>query len=213
MREWLRALPTFDAPSPAFDVDNPPADPVALFTQWIEAAVTARFPMPHAAVLSTAGGDGVVSARTLILKDLDDGGWVFATRADSPKAEQIASNPRAALTFLWTPLRRQVRVQGSVQRMSAEESAADFLARPPKSRAACLVGRQSEPLASREQYAAAFDDALQQVGDGESIVEPQWAAYRIDPDWVEFWQSTDSGQLRLRYERQGSAWSAGLRWP
>src|SRR5699024_5024741 len=153
MRTWLRALPTFSGSLPQFDPGSAPASAVDLFTTWLSGAAAAGTPMPHAAVLSTASAEGVVSARTLILKDIDDdGGWVFATQATSPKARDIAANPRAALTFFWAGQGRQVRLQGPVRQLPQHASAEDFQARSPRSRAACITGTQSAPLASLTQY-------------------------------------------------------------
>ncbi len=213
IRQWLRDLPTFDTPSPPFDAEDPPSDPVELFTQWIGQASEVGISMPHAAVLSTASAGGVASGRTLILKDLDEAGWTFATQPTSPKALDLADNPRAALTFLWTAVRRQVRVQGSVQRLDAEVSAADYLERHPRSRASVLTGYQSEPLVSLKAQRDAYAKALATVEAEPDAVAENWACYQIRPDFVEFWQSTTEGQVRLRYERDGDSWRPGLRWP
>lgn len=114
---------------------------------------------PHAATLATSSADGDVTARTLTLKDVNGRGWWFATRTDGVKYAQLHENPRAALTFLWRDLGRQVRVVGEVISAGPDASAADFLARPPHSRAAALLGTQSAPLSSREEYVRAFEEA------------------------------------------------------
>jgi pyridoxamine 5'-phosphate oxidase len=199
---------------PVFEPEESPQGPVELFLAWLDDAVRARIPAPHAMVLSTADAAGEVSARTLILKDLDARGWHFATQASSPKGRALAENPRAALTFLWAGLGRQVRLAGEVTPLGPELSAADFLARPEGSRAAALVGHQSEPLAGREEYWSAFDDALRRVREDPAATAPGWSAYALSPRTVEFWQATpDRGQIRLRYRATGDGWTKGLLWP
>src|SRR5699024_7900867 len=185
------------------------------FSTWLAEAADSGLPAPHAAVLSTAGADGTVSGRTLILKDIDDdGGWVFATQSTSPKGQDIAANPHAALTFFWPGLGRQVRVQGAVAQLPAPAGAEDFLARPAGSRAACLTGQQSAELGSRQEYHQAYRESLARVEDDPGLVAEHWAAYAIAPDWVEFWQATtDRGQIRLRYTHTDGTWASGLRWP
>lgn len=216
MRERLRSLPVFDTGNlPVFDPAAAPTDPIELFTHWLDDAVNAAVPAPHAAVLATASADGQVSARTLILKDLHQDGWYFATQSESPKGQDLAQNPHAAMTFFWPALGRQVRIQGDVEHLPAEAGAEDFRARPPGSRAAALVGRQSEPLASRQEYWDAFAAALAKVEADPSLFAPGWAAYLLRPQFVEFWQATaDEGQIRLRYSASGSSgWASGLLWP
>ena len=134
LRERLRALPVLGTDLPGLDPDAAPDDPVDLFVAWLEDAVDAGLPAPHAATLSTADAGGRVDARTLILQDVGPDGWSFATRSDSPKGAALAENPHAALTFLWRERGRQVRVRGPVVRLGPEASAADF-SRGPSSRA------------------------------------------------------------------------------
>ena len=215
MRPWLRSLPVFDSEDlPEFDPAAAPASPIELFTSWLQAVAAIGTPAPHAANLATAGFEGEVSARTLILKDLDERGWYFATQSTSPKGQDLEQNPQAALTFFWPAQGRQVRIQGRVEQLPAPAGADDFLDRPDPSRAAALVGHQSEPLASRQQYWDAFAEALAQVRADPHLVAPQWGAYLLRPRWVEFWAATaDRGQIRLRYTADDDAWSRSLRWP
>lgn len=216
MRQWLRALPTIDRGGlPTFDPGGAPVDPGTLFTEWLADAAGSGVAMPHAGVLSTADAAGHVSGRTLILKDLSAQQWYFATRASSPKGRDLAVNPRAALTFFWAARGRQVRLQGPVERASARISAEDFRARPPGSRAAGMVGRQSRPLESLHSYREAYAQALARAEADPDWVEPDWAVYALRPDWVEFWQETaDQGQIRLRYRSDPDGnWSRSLLWP
>jgi pyridoxamine 5'-phosphate oxidase len=129
-RSQLRALPDFPADLPAFDPATAPADPVALFKLWLNQALAAGVPQPHACSLATADPHGQPSARMLILKDIDDDGWHFATSRTSRKGRELSVNPAAALNFYWPQQGRQVRVAGPVVELSAEASAADWDARP-----------------------------------------------------------------------------------
>ncbi|MFJ2297470.1 pyridoxine/pyridoxamine 5'-phosphate oxidase [Oerskovia paurometabola] len=214
LRERLRALPTFAPGLPTLEPDATPSDPVTLFRAWIEEAIDAGVPLPHAMTLATAGASGEVHARTVILKDVDPSGWWFATGSTSPKARDLAENPHAALTFLWPVLGRQVRVTGPVTPADPATSAADFLARSDGSRAAALVGHQSEALASRQEYRDAFAGALARAQHDPTLIEPTWTAYTLAPTSVEFWQASDDrGQTRLRYRAVGHDWEKGLLWP
>ncbi|MET0976152.1 MAG: pyridoxamine 5'-phosphate oxidase family protein [Leifsonia sp.] len=129
-RQKLRALPDFPAELPDFDQESAPADPVVLFRVWLDEAIAAGERQPHAFSLATADEHGAVSSRMLILKDIDDDGWQFATARHSRKGRELAGQPAAAMNFHWPSLGRQVRVAGSVVELSAEASAADWAARP-----------------------------------------------------------------------------------
>lgn len=129
-RRMLRALPDFPEHLPDFDPAAAPADPAELFRQWLAEALDAGVLQPNACSLATADNLGRPSSRMLILKDIDDDGWHFATSRGSRKGRELSSNPHAALNFFWPQLGRQVRVAGDVVELSAEASAADWDARP-----------------------------------------------------------------------------------
>ncbi|MWJ14801.1 pyridoxamine 5'-phosphate oxidase [Clavibacter michiganensis subsp. michiganensis] len=132
---WLRAQPSLTGSAPALDTADLPDDPDDLFRAWITAAADAGVPEPHAAMLATVDGDGLPDARTLILKDVSPRGWAFASTRSSAKGAQLAANRAAALAFWWQPIVRAVRVRGSVEEATAEESAADLAARSAAARA------------------------------------------------------------------------------
>ncbi len=210
----LRSLFTFPRELPAFDVDAAPEHPRDLFVQWLEHAVDAGVQAPQAMTLSTAGQDGRVSARVLILKNIDEHGWIFASRDDGPKARDLGSNPFAALTFFWPAVGRQVRVSGPVRKLSRADGEADFLARPAISRAAAFVGHQSEPLTSIDTYREAYADAAEIVDADPTRVAHAWSTWAVAADEVEFWQAaTDRSHVRLQYRLHGKAWERGLLWP
>ncbi|GGF02689.1 pyridoxine/pyridoxamine 5'-phosphate oxidase [Mycetocola zhadangensis] len=214
LRDLLRSLPSFPDELPTLSVESAPEDPTDLFIDWLAAAVDAAVLAPHAMTLSTSEPNGKVTARTLVLKDIDEHGWVFASRDDGAKARDLGANPFAALTFFWPQLGRQVRVTGAVRKRSRADSEADFLGRPAASRASALVGHQSEPLESLDAYRDAYADAAARVSENPSLVARTWSTWSIAPDEVEFWQaSRDRGHVRLRYRQHARKWEHGLLWP
>lgn len=132
VRSILRAIPSLTGSAPPLDTSSLPNDPKNLFLQWIEEALSAGVPEPHAMTLSTVDSEGTPDARTLILKDLNESGWAFASTASSRKGSQIAAQPAAALSFWWQPVARAVRVGGGVREASREESIADLRSRSPQ---------------------------------------------------------------------------------
>ncbi|WP_133901830.1 pyridoxine/pyridoxamine 5'-phosphate oxidase [Actinophytocola oryzae] len=210
----LRALPSLAGPLPGFDPDAAPADPDELFGHWLAEAVEAGVVEPHAMTLSTVDPTGRPSARVLILKYLVDGCWAFATGSGSRKGKELADTPWAALTFYWPAPGRQVRVRGAVSPASADESAADFLARSPGARGAGLVGNQSEPLSGLAERDRVLDDATGRAAADPGLVAPEWTVYRVVADEVEFWQGDERRRhVRLSYTRDGDGWVRRLLWP
>ncbi|MBO9626077.1 MAG: pyridoxamine 5'-phosphate oxidase family protein [Microbacterium sp.] len=134
LADRLRAQPTLTGVAPPLDVQALPSDPVALFVEWLDLAISDGVAEPHAAVLATVDADGVPDARTLILKDVDARGWAFASTRSSRKGAQLSAHPVAALSFWWPSQVRAVRVRGRVVEASAEESAADFARRSAAAR-------------------------------------------------------------------------------
>jgi len=215
MREMLRGLEVFPAELPEFDVRSAPGDPVTLFLTWLAKAVGDKVLGPHIMTLATADAAGRVSSRVLICKDVDEGGrWYFASDAESEKGRDLAVNPRAAASFYWPQHGRQVRVSGVATCAGSEASAADFLARPPASRAAALIGRQSEPLDDPADLDAAFRQSQVAVDADPALIAPGWTLYQLTADTVEFWQADHQRRhIRLRYQRAGGAWASHLLWP
>jgi pyridoxamine 5'-phosphate oxidase len=210
----LRSLPSFGENLPEFSIESAPEDPRDLFVQWLAEAVDASVLAPQAMTLSTSEPDGRVTARTLVLKDIDEHGWIFASRDDGVKARDLGANPFAALTFFWPQMGRQIRVTGAVRKRPRADGEADFLARPEGSRASAFVGHQSEPLESLEAYQVEYADAVRRVTENPSLVARTWNTWAVAADAVEFWQaSPDRAHVRLKYRLHGHTWEYGLLWP
>jgi pyridoxamine 5'-phosphate oxidase len=189
---------------PLSETDSDP-DPFRQFAIWFE-QVRDIEPDPTAMAVATATRDGRPSVRTVLLKAVDDTGFVFYTNYNSRKAREIAESGRASLLFYWRSVERQVRIDGVVEKVSGAEADAYFATRPLESRWSVYASRQSDPIESREALESRFDVARQVYG--ETVPRPEWwGGYRVIPDEIEFWQGR-SNRLhdRLQYKKRGDAW-------
>jgi pyridoxamine 5'-phosphate oxidase len=214
LRQQLRALTSLAGPFPGLDADAAPDNPRELFARWLREAIEAGIREPHAMVLSTVDEAGAADARVVILKNLDDRGWHFASTNSGPKGRQIAIKPYVALTFYWPQLGRQVRLRGVALPTGRTERDADFLARPAASRAAALVARQSQVLASTQDR----DDGLRQqrrrLAQTPDLIAPDWAVFIVMPHQVEFWQGDEERRHeRVRYRLEKAGWTRDRLWP
>lgn len=214
MREELRALKSLAGPLPHFDADAVPDEPQQLFSEWLVDAIRAGVSEPHAMVLSTVDETGSPDARVLILKNMDERGWHFATTNAGPKGRQIALNPFVALTFYWPLLGRQIRIRGVALELDNAERHADFRARPIGSKAAALLARQSDVLSSDRDMDEGLRHQSERLAAGPELVAENWTVFAVMPNDVEFWQGdSDRRHVRLRYSRQKTGWRRDRLWP
>jgi len=183
------------------------ADPFKQFQAWFDEALHSDLAEPNAMTLSTAGAKGDVSSRTVLLKDVDDGGFIFFTNYASRKGRDLEANPQAALLFFWVELQRQVMVQGRVEKTSREHSATYFHRRPFEAQVGAWASSQSDVITSRAHLEERYIALDKQYREQEVPLPECWGGYRVIPDQVEFWQ----GRLnrlhdRLVFRREGNAW-------
>ncbi len=182
------------------------ADPLAQFQRWLEQALSAQLPEPNAMTLATVGRDGRPSTRVVLIKGCDERGLVWYTNYDSRKGRELAQQPFAALQFHWVELERTVRIEGGVEKTSAEESDAYYATRPLDSRLGAWASPQSQVIHSRAMLVAGAAKAAAMYA-LHPPRPPHWGGYRLVPDCWEFWQGRRSRlHDRLRYRQQDGAW-------
>jgi pyridoxamine 5'-phosphate oxidase len=183
------------------------------FEAWFGEAAAFGLPEPNAMIVATAGGDGRPSARTVLLKEYDERGFVFFTNYGSRKAGELAANPYASLVFPWFPMQRQVIVTGGVERVSRPETEEYFASRPRGSQLGAWASPQSRVLPGRAAVEAGLAAAEERFGDGPVPAPPHWGGLRVVPEEVEFWQGR-SNRLhdRLRFRRAADGRTADGVW-
>ena len=195
-------------------MDGSEGDPIALFQAWLDEATKSEISDPTAMTLATVGADGMPAARLVLLKGIDHGGFVFYTNFESRKGVHLLGQPKAALCFHWKSLRRQVRVEGTVEQVMAAEADAYFATRPRGSQIGAWASRQSRPLNSR--FELEKEVALHAAKFGIAAVPrpPHWSGFRVIPQLIEFWQDRPFRlHDRLVFHRQGGAWRTERLFP
>ncbi len=182
-------------------------DPYEQFARWFADAGEAGTRLPEAAAVATATAGGVPSVRMVLVKHMQSPGFVFFSNYESRKAGELRDNPRAALLFYWDALGRQVRVEGSVERTTAEETAAYVRSRPRGSQLSALASRQSQPVASRDELERRVRELTERYAEAELPVPGFWGGYRLRPESFEFWQHReDRLHDRLVYAQGAEGW-------
>jgi len=186
------------------DVD---LNPFVQFDRWLDEVLTSLLPEPNAMALATATGEGKPSVRMVLLKGYDDRGFVFFTNYEGRKSSELLKNPNAALLFYWSELERQVRIEGTVEKTSRQESEEYFNTRPLESRLGAWASRQSEVIPGRSDLERKVSDLKESYANREVPVPPFWGGFRLQPQVFEFWQGRENRlHDRIRYSLQGGVW-------
>ncbi len=186
--ESSMSQPHNQEPSTPLDESTVDRDPIRLFRNWFDAALASGSRLPESMTLATATAEGKPSARVVLLKTVDAEGFVFYTNYRSVKAQELDENPHAALVFYWVGLDRQVRVQGKVSRVSAEESDDYFKTRPRESQLGALASPQSDVIESREVLEERLRALEREYRDREVERPAHWGGFRLKPEQIEFWE-------------------------
>jgi pyridoxamine 5'-phosphate oxidase len=190
-------------------------DPFQLFEDWFAEAREAEINDPEAMALATADAAGNPSVRMVLLKGHGPDGFVFYTNEESNKGRELKENPSAALLFHWKSLRRQVRIEGEIQRVSDAEADAYFATRARDSQLGAWASKQSQPLENRETFEARFEE-VQRRFEGQDVPRPPyWGGFRVVPLTIEFWQDRPHRlhERRLFLAQSDGSWTEGLLYP
>ena len=182
-------------------------NPFSQFSNWFTNAQQIEDFEAHAMTLATASKNGFPSARIVLLKDYNENGFTFFTNYESRKAEEILNNPNVALLFFWAPLEQQIRIEGTIEKITIEESKRYFRSRPRRSQIAAITSLQSKPVVSREELEAKFANLEAEYNNKQIPFPTNWGGYLVKPSTFEFWQGR-SNRLhdRLKYSLKNNKW-------
>jgi pyridoxamine 5'-phosphate oxidase len=182
-------------------------NPFIQFTKWYESILNSNLNEPMAMMLSTADVNGNPSARIVLLKEIDNSGFVFYTNYESRKGKDLKENPKAALTFFWGEPQRQVRIEGRIEIISKETSKKYFSSRPRESQIGAWVSAQSSVIPNREFLENKFDELEEKFGNEEIPLPDCWGGYRVIPNYFEFWQGRENRlHDRICYKKENDEW-------
>jgi pyridoxamine 5'-phosphate oxidase len=195
-------------PIPALD------DPLALFADWLAEAERSELRDANAMVLATATPDGTPSARTVLLKGWDENGFVFYTNFNSRKGDELQANPLACLLFYWKSVERQIRIEGPVAPVTADEADAYFASRPRDSQLGAWASDQSQPMDERQAFLDRLAEVKRRYADGDVPRPPHWSGFRVAARRMEFWQAMPFRHHdRLVYHYHSGRWTHGRLYP
>ena len=197
------------------DFDHPPADPFPLFNRWLSDAEAHEINDPNAMSLATVDATGLPNVRVVLLKGYDTRGFVFYTNLESQKGQEIEAHAQAALNFHWKSLRRQIRLRGHLEAVSDQEADDYYHSRPRQSQLGAWASEQSRPVENRVALEHAFKEIENKYKNEEIIPRPpHWSGRRLVPSMIEFWEDgAHRLHNRVRYQRDGSAWTIQRLYP
>lgn len=189
-------------------------DPITLFQAWHQEAIDLGFKEPSAMTVATVDGDGYPDARVILLKGVDERGFVFYTNMQSPKAQALLHEPRVALCFYWDKMGKQVRVRGRAETVGGEEADAYFATRPRLSQISAWASKQSQAMHGYFELEAEVAKAVFRFGIGEVPRPPFWSGFRVVPNRIEFWvQKPFRRHQRIAYTRVADGWQRKWLYP
>lgn len=191
----------------SLDESDVSSDPIEQFESWMKEAIKAEVPEPNAMTLSTVDATHKPHSRVVLLKGIENGEFVFYTNQQSDKGNELEQNPNVALCFLWLELERQVRIEGTAEKLSQEESEEYFKQRPYKSQIGALASNQSSVVPNRKFLEERFEELEEKYSEGNVPKPESWGGYRIKPEVLEFWQGRRSRlHDRIKFESVGNKW-------
>ncbi|HBQ60547.1 MAG TPA: pyridoxamine 5'-phosphate oxidase [Balneolaceae bacterium] len=191
----------------SLDENDVESDPIMQFERWMKEAIDSQVPEPNAMTLSTVDMQNKPHSRVVLLKEVEDDQFVFYTNYASDKGDELDENPNVSLCFLWLELERQVRIEGTVEKVPQEHSEEYFKQRPYKSQLGALASNQSSVVPNREFLEDRFKELEEQYSEGEVPMPETWGGYKVKPEALEFWQGRRSRlHDRIKYEKVGSKW-------